>query len=231
MPEICYCPRCNRRLSLPDELVGEPVQCPGCGTTFTGREGPPPVRGTSAPPPPRQREAVPPREEEPRRPYYPLPRSRSTYEDEYEDEYDQAARGQPRREGLRSAALGIVAGPALGLQLVGGFGLVISILLLCIGLTGPGVFVGRPRGGEPPMNRDMVAEVVNAVIMGIVGICWSGIVLSGASKMKSLRNHGQAMTASIVALIPCNFCWLLGLPIGIWALVTLTRNDVKEAFR
>jgi hypothetical protein len=39
------------------------------------------------------------------------------------------------------------------------------------------------------------------------------------------------MAASIIAMIPCvSPCCLLGLPIGIWALVVLMKPEVKSAF-
>jgi len=38
------------------------------------------------------------------------------------------------------------------------------------------------------------------------------------------------MAGSIVAMVPCNICCLLGLPFGIWALVVIVRPEVKDAF-
>jgi hypothetical protein len=39
------------------------------------------------------------------------------------------------------------------------------------------------------------------------------------------------MTASILALAPCiSPCCLVGLPIGIWALVVLSKPEVKSSF-
>jgi len=50
-------------------------------------------------------------------------------------------------------------------------------------------------------------------------------------KMKKLENYGLAMTASILAMIPClSPCCLIGLPIGIWAVVVLSKPEVKSAF-
>ena len=50
-------------------------------------------------------------------------------------------------------------------------------------------------------------------------------------KMKKLESYGWAMTASILALAPCiSPCCLVGLPIGIWALVVLAKPEVKSAF-
>jgi hypothetical protein len=59
----------------------------------------------------------------------------------------------------------------------------------------------------------------------------SGLILFGGLKMQKLENYGLAMAASIVAMIPCiSPCCLVGLPIGIWAVVVLSKPEVKNAF-
>jgi predicted Zn finger-like uncharacterized protein len=35
MPDLIYCPQCERQLRVPDELRGRSVKCPTCGTIFT----------------------------------------------------------------------------------------------------------------------------------------------------------------------------------------------------
>ena len=35
MPAVIDCPSCNRKLNLPDDLLGREVRCPGCKFTFT----------------------------------------------------------------------------------------------------------------------------------------------------------------------------------------------------
>lgn len=35
MPEIVSCPDCERKLRVPDNLIGKKVKCPGCGVMFT----------------------------------------------------------------------------------------------------------------------------------------------------------------------------------------------------
>jgi hypothetical protein len=49
--------------------------------------------------------------------------------------------------------------------------------------------------------------------------------------MKNLTRHGLALAAAIVAMVPCvsPCCWL-GLPIGIWAVVVLSKPEVKSHF-
>jgi hypothetical protein len=63
-----------------------------------------------------------------------------------------------------------------------------------------------------------------------VGIAWGGVVAFGGYQMKTLRSHGWAMAGSIVAMIPCTGCCLLGLPFGIWSIVVLGRPEVNRAF-
>jgi len=59
----------------------------------------------------------------------------------------------------------------------------------------------------------------------------TGIVtIVGALKMMRLQSYGWAMTASVLALLPCSPAGLLGLVVGIWALVVLSRPEVKRAF-
>lgn len=49
--------------------------------------------------------------------------------------------------------------------------------------------------------------------------------------MKQLQKWTLAVTASILAMIPClGPCCLIGIPIGIWALVVLFKPEVKSAF-
>jgi hypothetical protein len=63
-------------------------------------------------------------------------------------------------------------------------------------------------------------------VIGLALIAW------GAWRMRHLRSYGLAMTASILAMIPCfsDCCCLIGLPVGIWSLIVLLDKDVKAAF-
>jgi hypothetical protein len=70
-----------------------------------------------------------------------------------------------------------------------------------------------------------------SIIAAILGILSSALILFGALKMRKLESFGLAMTSSIIAMIPCvSPCCLIGLPIGIWSLVILSKPEVKSAF-
>jgi len=130
-----------------------------------------------------------------------------------------------------------VSGPATALQVMGWLGTILSVLLTLIMLLGIVAIAsdaplkdGGPLRGEERGQMIVVCSVY--LVSGIVGTAIGLLVLIGARKMKRLQSYGFAMTAAIIALIPCvSPCGLLSLPFGIWALVVLLDNSVKAAFR
>jgi len=71
-----------------------------------------------------------------------------------------------------------------------------------------------------------------AVITGCVGIIFTAtglFTVVGAQRMMRLQSYGLAVAAGVLQLIPSAGS-LLGLPIGIWALIILTRHEVHVAF-
>ncbi len=71
-----------------------------------------------------------------------------------------------------------------------------------------------------------------AVITGIISITYAAVGLitfMGAKRMMLLQSYGLAVAAGVLQLVPSPGS-LLGLPIGIWALFVLTRNEVHAAF-
>jgi predicted Zn finger-like uncharacterized protein len=232
MPIVIQCPSCERSLRVPDNLLGRNVKCPSCSTTFTAEDpaaAPPPPAEEEAPPerPSRRRRAA----EEPEESYEEerpsrRGRPRPEPEDEEDDDEERPRRRRRRRGGWREEeAKAAVSGPAIALMIAGILGLVmggLNIIVAVVNLAGGG---GGPGGGNPDP-----ANLVGQVIGAFVSLIWGGIVTAGAVQMKRLHGFGSAMTASIVALLPCNPCCLLGLPFGIWALVVLNRQEVKDAF-
>jgi len=58
------------------------------------------------------------------------------------------------------------------------------------------------------------------------------LIIVGSIKMMRLRPSALARTSAVLAMIPLPnpLIWLLGLPMGIWVLMVLSREDVKAAF-
>jgi len=107
--------------------------------------------------------------------------------------------------------------PGIGLIIAGLINCVIALLLL-LSWAVASVTAGLKSPG--------------AVITGIIGIIYAVVGLLtfvGAQRMMRLQSYGLAVAAGVLQFIP-SLGSLLGLPIGIWALVVLTRHEVHAAF-
>ena len=111
-----------------------------------------------------------------------------------------------------------VRGPATGLLITG--------ILNWIGIpvvTGILTLTALHQDLHIPNPEHMVPAI--ALFMFIA----SGLMIFGALKMRKLEAYGAAITSSILAMIVSPGS-VVGFPIGIWALVVLTRREVKAAF-
>lgn len=133
--------------------------------------------------------------------------------------------------GGSGAAQQQVSGPATGLLVVGILYIVLSILSLLLNVLGVSLMAsqgGGPKGAEDP---NMMAQAAGGIVGALIGIVFGGLITFGSLKMKNLQSFGLAMTASIIAMLPCHICCLVGLPIGIWSLVVLNKPEVKSSFQ
>lgn len=124
-----------------------------------------------------------------------------------------------------------VQGPAIGLiitAVVGAIWALFSLLshVLGFGLAGLDTFGGDSEWAQYAMGGAF------GIVSSVIGLAMSGFVLWAALQMKELRNWVVSVVAAILAMIPCiSPCCIIGLPIGIWALVVLLKPEVKAAFR
>ena len=125
-----------------------------------------------------------------------------------------------------------VKGPAIALIVLGALG----ILFALFGLLAKGLLLDVYRSALPPdqyqrVEAAMKANTIMQMAFSLVALLVSGFVLYGGFQMMNLRNRTLVMIASVVAMIPCiGPCCLIGVPVGIWALVVISKPDVKAAF-
>jgi hypothetical protein len=113
----------------------------------------------------------------------------------------------PRRGARNHAADEMVSGPAVLLI----FHAAIRILV--------GYMVLRMAQDEPSW-RFVLWTIAPALLE-----------LAGAINMLALRSSSLAMVAAVIAIIPSDVCWLIGVPIGMSSLVVLNQPEVRDAFR
>jgi hypothetical protein len=121
-----------------------------------------------------------------------------------------------------------VASPATALLVLAGIALALQLVALPINIL-------QLNGAVPfgqPAGVPFALEPAVGVGSSVVGILLAAVVIVGAVRMRNLESYGLAMAAAVITLIPCTSpCCLLGLPFGIWALVVLSDDRVKAAFR
>lgn len=122
-----------------------------------------------------------------------------------------------------------VSGPATGLLVTGIIGAFFAALTLIASIVGMGI-VPFIRDEIPARYAEFWEGSIGAA-SSVVEIVVAAFIIFAALKMKEMRQWELSLAASIVAMIPCiSPCCIIGLPIGIWALVVLLRPEVKQAF-
>jgi hypothetical protein len=163
MQEIINCPSCQRRLQVPDTLIGQDVQCPTCSATFVASLGGSPAKpaekaavDSQAPP------ALPDLKDRPVR--------RRAEDDDYGDyDDDDQYRRRRRRDlvphrGTTILVLGI-------LSLVTGCGIILGPIAWAMGSTDMGeIRAGRmDPDGEGMTNAGRICGMV-ATILTIISV-------------------------------------------------------------
>lgn len=212
MPIEFRCTQCGKLLRTGDDTAGRQAQCPECGTIRTvptpGEAQPAPVPSLApleggSPPPLGSPFAA--------------------------GAGGEAMHAIPSMEAFRELAAQRVRAPATALMV---FAILCIILDALIALGGLTVAILILADQIQPNDPGAIVASGFYAVWGLVFLAISFVILIGARRMKGLRSYGFAMTAAILAMIPClSSCWLLGLPFGIWALVVISDNSVKSAFR
>lgn len=85
-----------------------------------------------------------------------------------------------------------------------------------------------------PLPRDtagLIGYCIGASLPLVCCLLTTIVTVIGARAMMQRSSYAAAMTAAIFNVIPClAVCYLLGIPLGIWALILLRDPTVKPAF-
>jgi predicted Zn finger-like uncharacterized protein len=224
MPEPSQCPSCNAKVRVPEHMLGKKVRCPKCQSTFTAGaeepEEPAESEGVvTEPTPSRRRRAVPVEE----------PDEKESAPDEDEDRPRKRRRPRGRGRGFDEAAAAVTA-PAICMMVFGGLNIAVLLLDLAGRFLNFGLVAAGPGGPAPPAE-DYAVGVVLGAIGDVVGIALAAFLIYGGVKLKQLNNYGLVMGASICTFLPCFWlCCFLGIPLGIWTLITINKPEIKAAF-
>lgn len=121
-----------------------------------------------------------------------------------------------------------VAPPAIAIIVVAGLAIVACIFGLLFNLLGIGA--GTLGGVARDERFAQLLGGTLGMVSNLLGLVLYSVAIWGALKMKALQSYGLSVASAVIVMLPCSCCCLIGLPIGIWALVVLLNADVKAAF-
>jgi hypothetical protein len=123
-------------------------------------------------------------------------------------------------------------GPATALILAGSLNGMIGLLALLGGLMRLSGIGGRES--LPVEDAERIGYMTSTVVtysMSLLSLLVAPVIVFGAVQMMKAKNYRAARIAAILVIIPfTSCCFLVGIPMGIWALVTLGKPEVKAAF-
>jgi hypothetical protein len=102
------------------------------------------------------------------------------------------------------------------------------------------MFAPPPGPGGPDLQQIMQIQTTimqslgpTMAIFGFIAVALNGLAFWGSLSMLNAKRHGLAITAAIITMLPVTSgcCCVVGLPIGIWALVALNRPGVAAVFK
>jgi hypothetical protein len=123
-----------------------------------------------------------------------------------------------------------VQAPAIALIILGSLSLILAIYSIVNAL------VATPPDFPPDTPEFVVQMAKNSVgpvaaAIQVIFVLISIVILYGGIQMMRLKSWGLALAASILAMLDFgSCCCVIGLPVGIWALIVLQAQDVKQAF-
>jgi len=128
--------------------------------------------------------------------------------------------------GRREAAIRAVKGPAIALISVGSLSIAWWVFCVVWDLV---VLATDSLAASDPAFAPFQMTV--KTLWGIVIACNCGFSIWAGWQMRKLWHYQACFLASILASIPgLSPCLCVGIPFGIWAIISLSRSEVKQAF-
>lgn len=239
MPMLVRCTQCGRQGRVPDHLLGQQVRCPKCGAEFLAA-APAKEESVSAPEAGVEEAELLPDDDELETIEAP------EADDDADDDFgrEEEARRRRKRADRRRAASALKL-PGICFIVAGALGLLTGFIYLSLQIAGYHPGLDAPPKAKPLPAQNGLAQPVphnepnDAYTLGyylgvvvVLALIFTSSAIVGVAgvQMLRLRHFGFCYAASIVAFLPCNLgCWLAA-PIAIWALIVLSRPEVRRAF-
>ncbi len=119
----------------------------------------------------------------------------------------------------------------------------VSLLWTLYGIASPtdpaefeAIYSGFAGAGLPPETMNQIHDLISRFFVGttwffsLLGLATSGLAIFGGLKMYRAQSYRWAIVAALASILPCTCCFCFSTVGGIWALVLLSRPEIKAAF-
>jgi hypothetical protein len=122
-------------------------------------------------------------------------------------------------------------GPAVSLIISGTLNAILGMFIILGQLV---ALTKEPSGRVFSSEERRLGYMVGSIVwptLGLIAILVSPLIIYGAFQMLQARKYSMAKLAAILSLIPfTSSCCVLSIPAGIWALMILSKPEVKMIF-
>lgn len=127
-----------------------------------------------------------------------------------------------------------LVGPAVGMIVAAGLDAGFDIFMIISNLLIRPTF-GRFLPGLEHVSHSSFTPwdtLSLGLVLPVISLAFDAVICFGALQMQRARSYAWAMGAAMLSLIPClgSPCLVLGIPFGIWAMITLMQPDIRRLF-
>ncbi|GAA3396458.1 hypothetical protein [Cryptosporangium minutisporangium] len=114
---------------------------------------------------------------------------------------------------------------AIGLVVVGALNLVLGLLACC------GRVARLGQNDTSTLSSDAeTAGYLTYVVLALLSFPLGAVTLAAGIALLQGKSRTFGVVGAVAAVIPLSCCFLVGIPVGVWALIVLNREDVKALF-
>lgn len=122
--------------------------------------------------------------------------------------------------------------PAIGLIITGALNGLLGILILVSGLLR---LLKVVKDEVPTAEAERLGYFIGTGFgygVGFFSLILAPLIIYGGFQMLRGKKIGLARVAAVLALLPLSSCcFIFGIPFGIWALIVLSKPEVKAFFQ
>jgi hypothetical protein len=122
--------------------------------------------------------------------------------------------------------------PAIGLIVVAVINGLLSLLIVVSFLVRFSSGQLEPGAGSPAFRAGYYSGQLAVLLIALATLAVAPLILKGAIDMLRVRNYRMAKAAAVLTIVPVTaLCCLIGVPVSIWALVTLKKPEIRTLFQ